>query len=162
MRTSIGRYNTHSTGDIRENPTLEAKDTHDSESEILTGFHNCESPNHYSDSFPKGREEIFEREKETRRDQEGPESDSDIVGNGCGNNSCSEPKPNEDYFVEFKNHGKKEIGSVHLKISKTMTKNLDGLKHTPPERKGMTTRNWLAQGQMNHTSTSTKTGKCHQ
>ncbi|MBW0476417.1 hypothetical protein O181_016132 [Austropuccinia psidii MF-1] len=28
IRTSIGRYNTHSTGDNRENPTLEAKETH--------------------------------------------------------------------------------------------------------------------------------------
>ncbi|MBW0506612.1 hypothetical protein O181_046327 [Austropuccinia psidii MF-1] len=42
IRTSIGRYNTHCTGDNRENPTLEAKETHDSESDITTGFHNCE------------------------------------------------------------------------------------------------------------------------
>ncbi|MBW0582321.1 hypothetical protein O181_122036 [Austropuccinia psidii MF-1] len=42
IRTSIGRYNTHSTGDNRDNPTLEAKETHDSDSEITTGFHNCE------------------------------------------------------------------------------------------------------------------------
>ncbi|MBW0577988.1 hypothetical protein O181_117703, partial [Austropuccinia psidii MF-1] len=32
IRTSIGRYNTHSTGDNRDNPTLEEKETHDSES----------------------------------------------------------------------------------------------------------------------------------
>ncbi|MBW0505578.1 hypothetical protein O181_045293 [Austropuccinia psidii MF-1] len=42
IKSSIGRYNTHSTGDKRENQTLEAKETHDSESEIITGFHNCE------------------------------------------------------------------------------------------------------------------------
>ncbi|MBW0576779.1 hypothetical protein O181_116494 [Austropuccinia psidii MF-1] len=42
IRTSIGRYNTHITGDKRENPTLEAKETNDSESEITTGSHNCE------------------------------------------------------------------------------------------------------------------------
>ncbi|MBW0524820.1 hypothetical protein O181_064535 [Austropuccinia psidii MF-1] len=40
IRTSIGRYNTHSTGDNRENPTLEAKEAHDSESDITTGFQN--------------------------------------------------------------------------------------------------------------------------
>ncbi|MBW0537680.1 hypothetical protein O181_077395 [Austropuccinia psidii MF-1] len=37
--TSISRYNTHSTGDNRENPTLEEKETHDSESEITTVNH---------------------------------------------------------------------------------------------------------------------------
>ncbi|MBW0537392.1 hypothetical protein O181_077107 [Austropuccinia psidii MF-1] len=42
IRRSIGRYNNHSTGDNRENPTMESKETHDSESEITTGFHNCE------------------------------------------------------------------------------------------------------------------------
>ncbi|MBW0566331.1 hypothetical protein O181_106046 [Austropuccinia psidii MF-1] len=42
IRKSIGRYNNHSTGDNRKNPTLEAKETHDSESELTTGFHNCE------------------------------------------------------------------------------------------------------------------------
>ncbi|MBW0554753.1 hypothetical protein O181_094468 [Austropuccinia psidii MF-1] len=36
VRTSIGRYNTHSTGDNREDPTLKAKETHDLESEITT------------------------------------------------------------------------------------------------------------------------------
>ncbi|MBW0488361.1 hypothetical protein O181_028076 [Austropuccinia psidii MF-1] len=59
IRTSIGRYNTHITGDKRENPTLEAKETHDSESEITTGFNNCRLPNHYAESFPKDREDIF-------------------------------------------------------------------------------------------------------
>ncbi|MBW0550030.1 hypothetical protein O181_089745 [Austropuccinia psidii MF-1] len=93
IRTSIGRYNTHCTGDNRENPILEAKETHDSESEITTEFHNCESPNHYAGSYPKDREETFAREEETRKDQEGHESDSDSVGNGCGNNSYSEPNP---------------------------------------------------------------------
>ncbi|MBW0567456.1 hypothetical protein O181_107171 [Austropuccinia psidii MF-1] len=71
MRTSIGRYNTHSTGYKRENTTLQAKQTHDSESEITRGFHNCESPNHYAENSPKDREEIFAREEETRKDQEG-------------------------------------------------------------------------------------------
>ncbi|MBW0553658.1 hypothetical protein O181_093373 [Austropuccinia psidii MF-1] len=80
IRTSIGRYNTHSTGDNRENTTLESKETHNSESEIATGSSNYESPNHYADNFPKDREEILEREKETRKDQEGHESDSDGVG----------------------------------------------------------------------------------
>ncbi|MBW0546342.1 hypothetical protein O181_086057 [Austropuccinia psidii MF-1] len=42
IKTSIGRYDTHSTGDNRENPTLEAKERYDSESEITTGFHNCQ------------------------------------------------------------------------------------------------------------------------
>ncbi|MBW0494847.1 hypothetical protein O181_034562 [Austropuccinia psidii MF-1] len=46
IREYIGRYNTHGTGDKRENPTLEAKETHYSEYQIATGFHNCESPNH--------------------------------------------------------------------------------------------------------------------
>ncbi|MBW0461544.1 hypothetical protein O181_001259 [Austropuccinia psidii MF-1] len=82
VRTSIGRYSTHSTGDNRENPTLEAKETNDSESEITTGFHNCESSNYYAENFPKDMEEIFSREEETRKDQEGYESDSDNVGNG--------------------------------------------------------------------------------
>ncbi|MBW0519375.1 hypothetical protein O181_059090 [Austropuccinia psidii MF-1] len=86
IRTSIGRYNNHSTGNNRENPTLEAKETHDSDSEITTGFCNRESPNHCADNFTKYREEIFAREKETRKDQEGHECDSDSVGNGCGKN----------------------------------------------------------------------------
>ncbi|MBW0522740.1 hypothetical protein O181_062455 [Austropuccinia psidii MF-1] len=83
IRTSIGRYITHGTGDNRENPTLEARETHDSESEITKGFHNCESPNHYAENFAKDREEICAREEETRKDQEGHESDSDSVGNSC-------------------------------------------------------------------------------
>ncbi|MBW0572449.1 hypothetical protein O181_112164 [Austropuccinia psidii MF-1] len=58
-RTSIGRYNTHSPGENRENPTLESKENHYLESEITTGFHNCESPNNYAENFPKDREEIF-------------------------------------------------------------------------------------------------------
>ncbi|MBW0507838.1 hypothetical protein O181_047553 [Austropuccinia psidii MF-1] len=82
MRTSIGRYNTHTTGDNRENPTLEAIETHDSESEITTGFHNWESPNHYADNSPKDREDMFFREEETREDQEAHEPDSDSLGNG--------------------------------------------------------------------------------
>ncbi|MBW0515670.1 hypothetical protein O181_055385 [Austropuccinia psidii MF-1] len=92
-RTSIGRYNTHSSGDKREVPTLEAKKSHDSESEITTEFHNCQSPNHYAENSPKDREEIFAREEETRKDKEGHESDTDSVENGCGNNSYSEPNP---------------------------------------------------------------------
>ncbi|MBW0527268.1 hypothetical protein O181_066983 [Austropuccinia psidii MF-1] len=104
IRTSIGTYNTHSTGDKRENTTLETIDTHYSESEITTGFHKCESPNHYADNSPKDMEEIFAREEETRKEQ-GHESDSVGVGNGCGNNSYSEPTPHEEYLVEFKNHG---------------------------------------------------------
>ncbi|MBW0578278.1 hypothetical protein O181_117993 [Austropuccinia psidii MF-1] len=62
IRTSICRYNTHSTGDYRDSPTLEAKGTHHSDSEITSGFHNCESPSHYADNSPKDREEIFARE----------------------------------------------------------------------------------------------------
>ncbi|MBW0555543.1 hypothetical protein O181_095258 [Austropuccinia psidii MF-1] len=85
MRTSIGRYNTHSTGDNMKNQILEAKETHDSEFAMTTGFHNCESPNQYAENSPK-----------------------------------------------------------------------------PPDRKGMTTRNLLAQGHMNHTNTSKKTGRSHQ
>ncbi|MBW0530662.1 hypothetical protein O181_070377 [Austropuccinia psidii MF-1] len=159
---AFGRYNTHSTGDNRKNPTLEAKETHDSEYEIATGLHNCESPNHYAENIPKDREEIFARDKETRTDQEGHESDSDSVGNGCGNNSYSEPNLNEEYLVEFKNHGTKEIGSVHFKRRKPMIKHLDGLKHKPQDREGMTTRKFLVQGHMNHISTSKKTGNSHQ
>ncbi|MBW0484982.1 hypothetical protein O181_024697 [Austropuccinia psidii MF-1] len=157
IRTSIGRYNNHSTGYNRENPTLEAKETHDSESEITKGSHNCESPNHYADNSPKDREEIFAREEETRKDQEGHESDSDNMGNGCGNNSYSEPNLHEEYLVEFKSHG-----TVHSKRRKPLTKHLDGLKHTPPDRKAMTTRKLMAQGHMSHTNTSKKTGKSHQ
>ncbi|MBW0518447.1 hypothetical protein O181_058162 [Austropuccinia psidii MF-1] len=93
IRTSIGRYNKHSMGDNMENPTLEATETHDSDSEITKGFHNWESPNHYSDNSPKDREEIFARQEGTRKDKEGHESDSDSVGNGCGYNSYSEPNP---------------------------------------------------------------------
>ncbi|MBW0537077.1 hypothetical protein O181_076792 [Austropuccinia psidii MF-1] len=152
----------HSTGDERKNPTLEAKETHDSESKIITGFQNCESPYHYAGKFTKYRKEIFERDKELIKDQKGHESDSDIVENGCGNKSYSEPSPNEEYLVKFKSHGTKEIGSVHLKRRKTMTKHLDGLKHKQPEREGMTTRKLLAQGHMKHTSTSRKAGKSHQ
>ncbi|MBW0541515.1 hypothetical protein O181_081230 [Austropuccinia psidii MF-1] len=80
IRTSIGGYNTHSTVDNRENPTMEAKETGDSEYEITTGFHNCESPNHYAENFPKDREETFVKAKEKIKDQEGHESDFDIGG----------------------------------------------------------------------------------
>ncbi|MBW0546320.1 hypothetical protein O181_086035 [Austropuccinia psidii MF-1] len=162
IRTSIGRYNAHTTGDNRENPTLESKETHDSESEIPTGFHNCELPNHYADNSPKDREEIFSRVEETTKDQEGHESDSDSVRNGCGNDSYSEPNPHEECLVEFKNHGTEEIVSVHSKRRKPMTKHLDGLKDKPPDREGVTTRKLLAQGHMSHTNTSKKTGKSHQ
>ncbi|MBW0534439.1 hypothetical protein O181_074154 [Austropuccinia psidii MF-1] len=147
--TSIGRYNNHSTGDNRENPTLEAIEAHDSESEIKTGFHNRESPNNHANNSPKNREEIFAKEEQTRKDQEGHESGSDSVGNDCGNNSYSEPNSYEEYLVEFKNHGAKEIGSVHSGRRKPMTKHLNGLKHKPPDREGMTTRKLLAQGQIN-------------
>ncbi|MBW0579615.1 hypothetical protein O181_119330 [Austropuccinia psidii MF-1] len=99
IRTSIGRYNTHSTHDNRENLTLEAKETHDSESEITTGFHNCESPNNYADNFLKDREEISAREEEIRKDQEVHESASDSLGKDCGNNSYSELNLNEEYLV---------------------------------------------------------------
>ncbi|MBW0561125.1 hypothetical protein O181_100840 [Austropuccinia psidii MF-1] len=139
IRTSIGRKNTHS-----------------------TGFHNCESPNHYSDNSPKYREEIVSREDEKRKDQEGHESESDSVGNDCGKNSYNKPNPHEEYLVEFKSYGTEEIGSIHSKKRKPMTKHLDGLEHKPPDREGMTTRNLLAQGHMNHTNTSKKTGNSHQ
>ncbi|MBW0468141.1 hypothetical protein O181_007856 [Austropuccinia psidii MF-1] len=89
IRTSIGTYNTHSIGDNRQNPTLEANKTDDSESEITTVFHNCESPNHCAENFLKDREDTFAREKEAKKDQEGHESDWDSVGNGCGNNPYS-------------------------------------------------------------------------
>ncbi|MBW0548727.1 hypothetical protein O181_088442 [Austropuccinia psidii MF-1] len=117
---------------------------------------------HSTDNSPKDREEIVSREEETRKDQEGHESDSDSVGKGCGNNSYSEPNPHEENLVEFKNHGTEETGSVNSKSRKPMTKQLDGLKHKPPEREGMTTIKLLAQGHMNHTNTSKKTGKSHQ
>ncbi|MBW0535676.1 hypothetical protein O181_075391 [Austropuccinia psidii MF-1] len=71
IRTSIGGYNTHSAGDNRENQTLEAKEPHDSESEIKEQFHNCESPNNYADNYPKYREEILARDRETRNNKEG-------------------------------------------------------------------------------------------
>ncbi|MBW0557052.1 hypothetical protein O181_096767 [Austropuccinia psidii MF-1] len=87
MRTSIGRCNTRSTGDNRENPTLKNKEIYDSVSQIKKGFQNLESPNNYSENFLKDREEISAREKETRKDQEGHGSDSDSVGNFCVNNS---------------------------------------------------------------------------
>ncbi|MBW0538822.1 hypothetical protein O181_078537 [Austropuccinia psidii MF-1] len=140
----------------KENPTLEAKETDSSESEVTTGFHNCESPNHYADNFPKDREEIFARE-----DQESYESDSDNVGNGCEDHSNTEPKATEEYLVEFKNHGTKEIGSVHFKRRKPITKHLDGLKHKPADREDTTKRKLLAQGHMSHISTSKKMGKSH-
>ncbi|MBW0593629.1 hypothetical protein O181_133344 [Austropuccinia psidii MF-1] len=162
IRTSIGRYNNNSTGDNRQNPTLEAKETHDSESEITKGFQNCESPNHYAGNSLKGREELFSREEETRKDQECHESDSDSVGNGCEDNSYTEPNPHQEYLVEFNNHAIEEIGSVHSQRRKPMTKHLDGLKHKPPDREGMTTRKLLAQGHISHTNTSKKTGKSHQ
>ncbi|MBW0547525.1 hypothetical protein O181_087240 [Austropuccinia psidii MF-1] len=69
IRTSIGRYNTRNTGNSRENPTLEAKETHDSESEITTRSQSCESPNHYAENVSIDREDIMEREKEKRKDQ---------------------------------------------------------------------------------------------
>ncbi|MBW0483219.1 hypothetical protein O181_022934 [Austropuccinia psidii MF-1] len=84
---------------------MEAKEIHYSASEITAGFHNYESFNHYEDNSPKDRKEIFAREEETRKDQEGHESDSDSVGNGCGDNSYSAPNPHEEYLVEIKNHG---------------------------------------------------------
>ncbi|MBW0523711.1 hypothetical protein O181_063426 [Austropuccinia psidii MF-1] len=162
IKKSIGRYNNHSTGDNRENPTLEAKETHYSESEITTGFQNSESPNHYAENSSKYREEIFAREEETRKDQGGHGSDSDSVGNGCGENSYSELNPHEDYLVELKNNGIEEIGSLHSQRRNPMTKHLDGLKHKPPDREGITTRKLLAQGQMKHANTSKKRGKSHQ
>ncbi|MBW0536855.1 hypothetical protein O181_076570 [Austropuccinia psidii MF-1] len=87
---------------------------------------------------------------------------SDDVDNGCEDDSYIETNSNEEYLVEFKSHGRQEIGSVHLERRKPMTKHLDGLKHKLPDREGMTTRKLLAQGHMNHTSTSKKTGKSHQ
>ncbi|MBW0541514.1 hypothetical protein O181_081229, partial [Austropuccinia psidii MF-1] len=107
-------------------------------------------------------EEIFAREEETRKDKEGYEYDSDDVGNGCEDDSYSEPNAKEEYLGEFNNHGAKEIGSVHLKRRNPMTKHLDGLKHKPPDKEGITTRKLLAQGHMSHTSTSKKTGNSNQ
>ncbi|MBW0576371.1 hypothetical protein O181_116086 [Austropuccinia psidii MF-1] len=40
IRTTIDRYNNQSTGDNREDPTLEVKEINDSYSEITTGFDN--------------------------------------------------------------------------------------------------------------------------
>ncbi|MBW0485367.1 hypothetical protein O181_025082 [Austropuccinia psidii MF-1] len=74
----------------------------------------------------------------------------------------SEPNPHEEYLGEFKNPGTEEIGSVHSKRRKPMTKHLDGLKNKPPDREGMTTRKLLAQGHMNPYNTSKKKGKSHQ
>ncbi|MBW0516358.1 hypothetical protein O181_056073 [Austropuccinia psidii MF-1] len=87
--TPIGRYNSHIIGDNSKNPTLEAKEAFDSEDEITKACHNCGSPNHYADTCPKAREEIFPREDETRKDQEGSESYSNSVRNGCGDASYS-------------------------------------------------------------------------
>ncbi|MBW0509008.1 hypothetical protein O181_048723 [Austropuccinia psidii MF-1] len=145
-------------------PTLDEMSTTLQEVMIRTsiGFHNCESPNYYADNSPKDREEIFSREQETRKDQEGHEPDSDSVGNGCGNNPYSEPNPHEEHLVEFMNHGREEIGPVHSKRRKPMTKHPDGLKHKPPDSEVMTTRELLAQGHMSHTDTSKKTGQSHQ
>ncbi|MBW0575328.1 hypothetical protein O181_115043, partial [Austropuccinia psidii MF-1] len=126
------------------------------------GFQNCETPNHYAENSPKDREEILAGEEETTQDQEGHECDSDSVGNDCGNNSYSEPNPHEEYLVGFKNHRTEEIGSVHSQRRKLITKHLNGLKHKPPDKDGMTTRKLLAQGHMNHASTSKKRGKSHQ
>ncbi|MBW0539818.1 hypothetical protein O181_079533 [Austropuccinia psidii MF-1] len=83
--TSICRYDTNSTGDNRENPNIEAKEAHDTEALRKTGIcHSCLSPNHYGETCHKDREEIFPREEETRKTPEGSKSDSNSVGNGCG------------------------------------------------------------------------------
>ncbi|MBW0528164.1 hypothetical protein O181_067879 [Austropuccinia psidii MF-1] len=79
-----------------------AKESHASQSEITPGFPNCELPNHYADIFPKDREEIFSREEEAGKDQEVHESDSDSVGNGCGNNSYSEPTPMRNIWCNLR------------------------------------------------------------
>ncbi|MBW0549752.1 hypothetical protein O181_089467 [Austropuccinia psidii MF-1] len=98
IRKSIGRYKTHSTGDNMENPSLETKEAHDSEELKKTKTcHNCRAPNHYAESCPKYRKEIFSREEETTKDQEAYESDYDSVRNGCGNDSYSESTPIEKY-----------------------------------------------------------------
>ncbi|MBW0528703.1 hypothetical protein O181_068418 [Austropuccinia psidii MF-1] len=98
--TSIGRYDTHSAGDNRKNPIQETKEAHDSDELQKTGIcHNCGSPNHYGEHFPKDREEIFPKEEETRKAQEGSESDSNSVGNGCGYDSYSEKNHNYQYLV---------------------------------------------------------------
>ncbi|MBW0556050.1 hypothetical protein O181_095765 [Austropuccinia psidii MF-1] len=71
-KTYIGRYDTHRTGDNRKKTTLEAKQAHDPE-EIKNKktCHSCGSPNHYADNFTIDRKEIFPREEETQKDQEG-------------------------------------------------------------------------------------------
>ncbi|MBW0491619.1 hypothetical protein O181_031334 [Austropuccinia psidii MF-1] len=68
IRTYIGRYSTHSTGDNWENPTLEEKEAQDSEDEMKNACHNCGSPNKYAENFSKDREEILSRKEETRKD----------------------------------------------------------------------------------------------
>ncbi|MBW0560679.1 hypothetical protein O181_100394 [Austropuccinia psidii MF-1] len=140
MRTSTGRYYTHSTGDNRENSTPVAQKTHESDSEISTGFKSCESTNQYAERTPKHREEIFARKEESH------ESDSDSVVNGCGNESYSETSPNEEYLVDFKSHERNKTGSINLNKRKPMTKNLDGLKCKPPDSHRLPNGKLLSQG----------------
>ncbi|MBW0518820.1 hypothetical protein O181_058535 [Austropuccinia psidii MF-1] len=143
IRTWIGGNNTQSTGDNRDNPTLEAKETHDSESEIATAFKNGESPNHYADNFPKGGKRYFQ-EEQMRKYQEINESDSDRVGNGCVNDSYIEPNTND---------------SIYLNRRKLITKHLDSLRHKPPEKKSISTGELFSQGYMNHNRPSTSKRK---
>ncbi|MBW0463211.1 hypothetical protein O181_002926 [Austropuccinia psidii MF-1] len=58
-RTHIGRYYTDRAGDNRESPTLEAKEAQYSKVQMTKACHKCGSPNHYENSFSKGREEVF-------------------------------------------------------------------------------------------------------
>ncbi|MBW0545919.1 hypothetical protein O181_085634 [Austropuccinia psidii MF-1] len=67
IRTSIGRYNNHSTGNNRENPTLKAKESHDSNSEITTLFHNWNHPITMQKILPKtGKRYLQGRKKQEK------------------------------------------------------------------------------------------------
>ncbi|MBW0510209.1 hypothetical protein O181_049924 [Austropuccinia psidii MF-1] len=80
---SIGRYDNNRTGANRYNPTLERKEAHyPAELEKTRTCHRCGSPNQYEDNCPKDRKQIFPREEETRKYQEGYEYCRDSMGNG--------------------------------------------------------------------------------
>ncbi|MBW0522492.1 hypothetical protein O181_062207 [Austropuccinia psidii MF-1] len=76
-----------------------------------------------------------------------------IVGDGCGDDSYSESNPIEQYLVEFEDNDTMEIGPVHS-TRKLVTRNLDGLKHKPPDRESISTRKMLLQGHMDHITPS--------
>ncbi|MBW0494514.1 hypothetical protein O181_034229 [Austropuccinia psidii MF-1] len=134
---------------------MEAKEAHDTEALGKTGIcHSCVSPNHYGENCPKDREEIFPREEETRKTPEGSKSDSNSVGNGCGDDSYNEPNQNDQYLVLLEDHEIKGSGPFHSRRRKIITKNLDGLRHKPLKSECMSTRKLFTQGHIDHIRTS--------